>query len=183
MSRNNVRVLQVAASDITISKLLLPLIKNLKANGYEVDSACADGRFAQELAEEGYVIHTLPMSRSISPWRTMKAVWALYRLLRKERYDSVHVHTPVAAGVGRLAARLAGVTMVIYTAHGFYFHDHMKPWAKRVTVMFERMPWLRSQTPSSGQRLHRPSASWRKAMASACSSRRSTATRCWSSAA
>ncbi len=139
MSRRDVRVLQVAASDITIAKLLLPLIKNLKANGYEVESACADGRFAQELNGQGYVVHTLPMSRSINPWKTIKAVWALYRLLRKEKYDIVHVHTPVAAGVGRLAAKLAGTPTVIYTAHGFYFHDLMKPWAKRVTILFERI--------------------------------------------
>lgn len=139
MSRRDVRVLQVAASDITIAKLLLPLINNLKANGYEVDSACADGRFAQELKGKGYVVHTLPMSRSISPWKTIKAVWALYRLLRKEKYDIVHVHTPVAAGVGRLAAKLAGTPTVIYTAHGFYFHDLMKPWAKRATILFERV--------------------------------------------
>lgn len=139
MSRRDVRVLQVAASDITIAKLLLPLINNLKANGYEVESACADGRFAQELNGKGYVVHTLPMSRSISPWKTIKAVWALYRLLRKEKYDIVHVHTPVAAGVGRLAAKLAGTPTVIYTAHGFYFHDLMKPWAKRATILFERV--------------------------------------------
>lgn len=139
MSRRDVRVLQVAASDITVSKLLLPLINNLKANGYDVEAACADGRFARELNESGYVVHTLPMSRSISPWKTMKAVWALYRLLRREKYDVVHVHTPVAAGVGRLAAKLAGVPTVIYTAHGFYFHDLMSPWAKRATIMFERI--------------------------------------------
>ncbi len=139
MSQREVRVLQVAASDITIDKLLLPLIINLKANGYVVESACADGRFAQGLKKQGYVIHTLPMSRSLSPFKTIKAIWALYRLLRKEKYDIVHVHTPVAAGVGRLAAKLAGVPTVIYTAHGFYFHDLMKPWAKRVTVMLERI--------------------------------------------
>lgn len=139
MSRRDVRVLQVAASDVTIAKLLLPLINNLTANGYEVESACADGRFAQDLNSKGYVVHTLPMSRSISPWKTIKAVWALYRLLRKEKYDIVHVHTPVAAGVGRLAAKLAGTPTVIYTAHGFYFHDLMKPWAKRATILFERV--------------------------------------------
>ncbi len=139
MSRRDVRVLQVAASDITIAKLLVPLINNLKANGYEVESACADGRFAQELNGKGYVVHTLPMSRSLSPWKTLKAIWALYRLLRREKYDIVHVHTPVAAGVGRLAAKLAGTPTVIYTAHGFYFHDLMKPWARRATILFERI--------------------------------------------
>ena len=138
MPKRDVRVLQLAASDITIAKLLLPLINNLKANGYDVDSASADGRFARELREKGHTVHSLPMSRSLSPWKTMKAIWALYRLLRKEKYDIVHVHTPVAAGVGRIAAKLAGVPTVIYTAHGFYFHDHMAPWAKRITILFER---------------------------------------------
>jgi len=41
--------------------------------------------------------------------------------------------------IGRLAARLAGVPIKIYTAHGFYFHDEM-PRAKRLFhVLLERM--------------------------------------------
>ena len=45
--------------------------------------------------------------------------------MRREAYDAVHVHTPIASVLGRVAARLAGTSRIIYTAHGFYFHDRM----------------------------------------------------------
>jgi glycosyltransferase involved in cell wall biosynthesis len=64
----------------------------------------------------------------------------LVRLIRRERYDFVHVHTPIAAALGRLAAKLSGVNpVVLYTAHGFYFHDRMRPWLRRVLIWQERL--------------------------------------------
>ncbi|MCI0804978.1 MAG: glycosyltransferase family 4 protein [Chloroflexi bacterium] len=132
-------VLQVASSDVTVSKLLLPLIDELRNQGYKVEAACSDGRFAAELAGQGYVVHTLPMSRNLSPWQNLRSIWALYRLMRSNHYSVVHVHTPLAAIVGRVAARLAGVPITIYTAHGFYFHERMSKWLKRLHIGAERL--------------------------------------------
>ena len=89
-------VLQVASSDLTVSKLLLPLIDELRDQGYKVEAACSDGRFAAELAGQGYVVHTRPMSRNLSPWQNLRSVLALYRLMRSNRYRVVHVPTPLA---------------------------------------------------------------------------------------
>jgi len=69
-------------------------------------------------------------------WRAYRA---LVRLFRDEKFDIVHVHTPVAALVGRLAAARAGVPKVVYTAHGFYFHDRMA-WPKRMVHM--TLEWI-----------------------------------------
>jgi glycosyltransferase involved in cell wall biosynthesis len=46
-------------------------------------------------------------------------------VLKKEEPDIVHVHTPIASVLGRIAAKFAGVKNIIYTAHGFYFHEGM----------------------------------------------------------
>jgi glycosyltransferase involved in cell wall biosynthesis len=132
-------VLQVASSDLTVSKLLLPLIDELKANGYRVDAACSSGRFASQLTARGYNVHTLPMSRTMSPWKNLRSLWGLYRLIRKNRYQIVHVHTPIAAMVGRLAAMLAGTPITVYTAHGFYFHDQMSKWKAGLHIAAERI--------------------------------------------
>ena len=60
--------------------------------------------------------------------------------MRRERFDIVHVHTPVAAALGRIAAKLAQVPIVIYTAYSFYFHNLMPPWRRRPIIWIER--WL-----------------------------------------
>src|SRR5699024_8872397 len=49
----------------------------------------------------------------------------MYKLFKKEKPDIVHVHTPIAALLGRIAAKMAKVPNIFYTAHGFYFHENM----------------------------------------------------------
>src|SRR6185436_6013440 len=64
----------------------------------------------------------------------------LVRLLSGGRYTIVHTHNSVTGAAGRMAARLARVPLVIHTAHGFHFHEHM-PGARRAAfVAAER--WL-----------------------------------------
>jgi glycosyltransferase involved in cell wall biosynthesis len=133
-----VKVLQVAASDLTIAKMLLPLIDRLQADGYEVAAACGNGAFVRQLTERGYTVYPLPLTRTIHPWHLIRGVWAMYRFLRRHRFDVVHVHTPVAAAVGRVAAKLAGVPLVVYTAHGFYFHERTRPRLRKAMVAIER---------------------------------------------
>src|SRR2546430_17696776 len=65
-----------------------------------------------------------------SPWAHMRPLFQLYRLTRQGGFAIVNMHSPVAAAVGRLAVWLAQVPVIIYTVHGFYFHDNM-PWWKR----------------------------------------------------
>ena len=54
-------------------------------------------------------------------------MYSLYKIFKKEKFDGGHVHTPIAALIGKLAARFAGVPVIIYTVHGFYFHEEMVP--------------------------------------------------------
>ncbi|WP_243700661.1 glycosyltransferase [Caldanaerobacter subterraneus] len=42
--------------------------------------------------------------------------------MRKNKFSLVHVHTPVGAFLGRLAAKITTKKAVLYTAHGFYFY-------------------------------------------------------------
>jgi glycosyltransferase involved in cell wall biosynthesis len=134
-----IKVLQVATSGITFKALLRPLVDRLEAEGYEVHIACSDGPHTRELIGQGYRVTPIRIERRISPLSNLLSLWYLYRFMRTERFDIAHVHTPIAAVVGRLAARLAGVPLVIYTAHGFYFHDRMPRRVKAPIVWVERL--------------------------------------------
>ena len=120
------KILQVCAVDFTLYRFLMPLIHGLSQRDHDVVSVCADGPFVEKARAEGLRVETVPFSRSLGAlWQHLRAYRTLVVLLRKEKVDIIHVHTPVAAAVGRLAARRMKVSKVVYTAHGFYFHEDM----------------------------------------------------------
>ena len=63
------------------------------------------------------------MTRNLTPLADLVSLWRLWRVMRRERFTIVHTHTPKAGLLGQLAARLAGVPLVVNTVHGFYLHD------------------------------------------------------------
>ena len=133
------KVCQLCAVDFTLEKFLLPLIDGMSDAGWEVIAVCSDGKNIADLRERGYRIETISIARSMNPWAALRSLIALTRYLRREKFDVMHVHTPVAAFIGRIAGRLAQVPLVIYTAHGFYFHDDMPRLKRTFFVMLERI--------------------------------------------
>jgi glycosyltransferase involved in cell wall biosynthesis len=65
-----------------------------------------------------YKVFPVEITREISAFRDIVAIFKLVRHFRKERYDIVHAHTPKAGLVGMAAALIAGVPNRIYTIHG-----------------------------------------------------------------
>ena len=61
------------------------------------------------------------------------------KLFKQIKPDIVHVHTPVAGVLGRIAAKIANVPTIIYTAHGFYFHDGMSKSQYRFYFIVEKL--------------------------------------------
>lgn len=124
------KICHVCAVDFTLKRLILPLIDMQSSNGYIVKSVCSDGKHVIDLRQDGYDIKTISTARSLSPFKGLVTIWKLFLFFRQESFDVVHVHTPIAAFLGRIAAFFARVPFVVYTAHGFYFHDEM-PFLKR----------------------------------------------------
>jgi len=82
---------------------------------------------------------SFPLVRPIRPWTDLRSTWALYRILRRERFDVVHTHSAKAGMVGALAAWLARVPLSVHTYHGLPFFDGQPKWPYRV---FRCLEWL-----------------------------------------
>ncbi len=128
------KILELCAVDMTVKYLLLPLIDKLKKEGYEVEIACSRGEESKTLEKKGYVFKFVNIDRKVSFFSNIKSIAEIYKIMKKGKYDIVHVHTPAASVMGRVAAKLAGVPLIIYTAHGFYFHEGMSH-AKYNTIL------------------------------------------------
>ncbi len=64
------------------------------------------------------------LGRNINPFADIKALWALYRLIRRGRYHIVHTHSSKAGVLGRIAAKMAGTPIIVHTLHSLVFHDY-----------------------------------------------------------
>lgn len=132
------KVLQLCAVDFTMAVFLAPLCFHLRERGYDVTAACTEGPLLDPLRERGLRCVDLPIERSMDLRAHARSYRRLSAWLARERFDIVHVHTPIAALIGRLAAARRGVPIRIYTAHGFYFHDDMRAATRLAHVGLER---------------------------------------------
>ena len=82
-----------------------------------------------------------PLAREVDPIRDAQAFFLLCRKLRAEIKKHaplpviLHTHSSKAGILGRLAARLAGVPLVVHTYHGFGFNA-FQPWPVRALYVF-----------------------------------------------
>jgi glycosyltransferase involved in cell wall biosynthesis len=90
---------------------------------------------AAQLGVRPYFIPEL--GRVVRPGQDLVALARLVRLLRRLRPAIVHTHLAKAGALGRLAARLAGVPLVVHTYHGHVFHSYFSPLRTRAVLAAE----------------------------------------------
>lgn len=76
--------------------------------------------------------------REIHPVKDLISLVQLIRLIRRGRYSIVHTHSSKAGVLGRIAAKCAGVPIIVHTIHGWSFHQHMSPLQRRFFVVLEK---------------------------------------------
>jgi glycosyltransferase involved in cell wall biosynthesis len=80
-----------------------------------------------------------PLRRNIHPWLDLKSLILLYKLIKKENYDIVHTHSTKAGILARIAAKIAGVPIIIHTIHGLPFFPYQHKFMNFGAVNLERL--------------------------------------------
>ena len=78
------------------------------------------------------------MRRQINPVRDGVTYRQLCRLFRREKYDLVHTHSSKAGIIARLAAKKAGIRLILHTIHGLPFHEYQGQAANRLYIALEK---------------------------------------------
>jgi glycosyltransferase involved in cell wall biosynthesis len=79
------------------------------------------------------------LTREVHPIKDAQALWQLIRLFRHERPALVHTHTSKAGVLGRVAAWIARVPVVVHTPHGHVFYGHFGPFRSWLFLQIERV--------------------------------------------
>jgi glycosyltransferase involved in cell wall biosynthesis len=133
----HVRIAVLCAVDLSVVMLLRTQLLAMKAAGHWVEVVCSDGPYVAQLRAEGFPVHTISISRAIQPMEDFRAISRLASLFRRRRFTVIHTHTPKAAFLGQLAAKLARVPVRVNTIHGLYYLAAPPGWQRTLFKALE----------------------------------------------
>lgn len=97
-------------------------------------------RIAQLLTERGVQPTFMnELRREFHPLLDVVAFFKLFLFIKKGRFDLVHTHSSKAGVLGRWAAWLAGVSVIIHTPHGHVFYGYFNQWITQIFIWMERL--------------------------------------------
>ncbi len=128
----------------TLGSFLYPYAEHFSAQGWPVDGAARDApRHRPTLMAYRQLFDVCWSRTPIASGNLLRAAPYVRELVISQGYDLVHVHTPVAAFVTRFALRNVrtgrGHPKVIYTAHGFHFHERGSPLNNLFFLLLEKL--------------------------------------------
>jgi len=127
------------------SEVLLLLAERLNK---EIFSTQIISGFTQEPQEDietyikrtGVKIEFIPdLCRELSPLKEIFALKKLYSAIKKVKPDIVHTHSSKAGILGRIAAALCNVPIIIHSPHGHVFYGYFGSFQNRLIVFIERV--------------------------------------------
>ena len=139
---NRIKICHVANSDIAVKILLLNQLKFLKKEGYEVYVVCSSGKWIKDIKNQGIKVKTINFKRKIDPIAHLITLFKLFFYFKKEKFKIIHTHNPVPGFLGQLAAKMAGVPIIINTVHGFYFHKNTTFFKRNLFIFIEKISAL-----------------------------------------
>jgi glycosyltransferase involved in cell wall biosynthesis len=136
----SIKVVHVINSDIALRIHARNYFTYLRNQGYDVQVVCSPGELVKGdmVTDQGIVVKAIPFPSRYTPLNDLKALVQLVRHFRRQRYDIVHTHGVKPGLFGRVAARLAGIPIVIHTVHGFHYWDDMSDVENRLFIWIER---------------------------------------------
>jgi len=90
--------------------------------------------------ERGISTTVIPsLINHINPWLNLKALLELLVVINRGKFDVVHTHSSVAGVVGRFAAVIAGVRVIVHHVHGWGIQENMSTAVRTLYLILERI--------------------------------------------
>ena len=113
------KLIRITTVPMALRYLLPGQMRFMAENGFQVLMISADGSELKEVIESEACPHVIvPMTRKITPFKDLRCLFQLINIIKKEKPDIIHTHTPKAGILGMLAAKYCGVRIRIHTVAG-----------------------------------------------------------------
>ena len=100
----------------------------------------SEGSLIEDARDRGISLTIEPaLVREINPVKDVVALRRLIRFIRYGRYTIVHTTSSKAGILGRWAAYLAGVPIIVHTVHGWGHHERQHPLVRRLYILSDQI--------------------------------------------
>lgn len=123
----------------SIKEFSLDFMKYLRSQGFIVEAAAGVAKQTEYIRSQGFVCYDFQIPRGIDPIGDYNAFRAIRKIIREGHFDVVHTQTAKAGFIGRLAAYLEKVPLIIHTAHAWPFHPYLAKWKKYYYLYLEKI--------------------------------------------
>ena len=113
-----IKLIRITTVPLSLEKLLENQLRFMNSF-FEVTAVSSEKKRLEEFGrEQGVHTFHVDLTRKITPFKDLKAVFKLYKFFKKEKPSIEHTHTPKAGIVGMLASKLACVPIRMHTVAG-----------------------------------------------------------------
>lgn len=144
-------------------KYVYDLATTLPKERFEVGVVLGgEGALVEKLRITG--IRTIPLAsllRDVNPLKDLASFFTLRKIFRAEQPDIVHLNSAKAGGIGALAARCAGASRIVFTAHGWAFNEERGPLSRSLIKFFSWLTvFLAHKTIAVSDAVHNNTKGW-----------------------
>ena len=148
-----IKVLHISQATGGVERHVISLVSRLDPSRFEVVGSCPTvdqipgvsrekESFVEAFRRIGVRVVPIEMRRELHFPSDLKSFFKIYRLIRREKFDIVHTHSSKAGFLARVAARLAGVPVVIHTPNNFAFDRPQQDPSRILYRYFEKLAGL-----------------------------------------
>jgi glycosyltransferase involved in cell wall biosynthesis len=120
-------------------KVALHIAENIDKNIFESFIISGEGGILDHETGEKIKLYLIKdFVREISLFRDLKTFFKIYSILKRQKPDIVHTHSSKAGIIGRMAAKLAGIKVIVHTIHGYGFNETQKRLIKQFYIFLEK---------------------------------------------
>ena len=118
--------------------VMMSILSGLDQSKYEIYVISqGDGPLVEAVNQKGWTHVSIKSLIQAISYKDFASAWAIFKFIRENKPDIIHTHSSKPGFIGRIVARLSGVSLVIHTVHGFSFRDFHSRFKKFFYIILE----------------------------------------------